>query len=124
MLSPEQVSEFIQGIVKDERPGGILLAGSYADGLQAEADELNIHVVVGNFVDLLRHGWPLDQLHFEENHRYGTRIGIYYGSESVIEDGFLKDPKYARLWVEGKVEHDPQGVVERLKQVASGTLAR
>ncbi|MDP2632040.1 MAG: nucleotidyltransferase domain-containing protein [Candidatus Uhrbacteria bacterium] len=99
------IEAFLKELKSSKDTKGVLLFGSYTRGDQRPTSDVDVLVITkeGAWRDI------------EE--RDGQMFEIVYASLELAKDFYKKNPNDAvQQWTDGKIIHDPEGVMEELKR--------
>ncbi|GAA1708578.1 nucleotidyltransferase domain-containing protein [Kribbella yunnanensis] len=104
----ELVAELVAEAQRDEEVVGVLLTGSVARGDALAGTDVDLRVILGD-------GVSRPALH---EVRGGVPVEWGYADERGAREALEKAPMHVYAYLDGRILHDPAGVLSRLRQQA------
>lgn len=108
MLYDGLLEELVAEARRDDEVVGVLLTGSLARGDALPGTDVDLRVILGD-------GVSRPALH---EVRGGVPVEWGYADERAARDALEKAPMHVYAYLDGRILHDPEGVLARLRQCA------
>lgn len=113
MLTKKQINLIVDEIKSRQNIDGIIISGSYVNGVPNDESDLDIRMVTND-------GSNLDD---RNSTRFKTRIEAFYNTPEKVRRYFNEaiktgDETIINIWVSGKIFYDPNGIVSQLQKEA------